>query len=84
VCCQAETYAAHQRPEFTDPDTGAYTPDAETYQGAVMFAARELRRRNSPAGVETYGDGGVSFVSRWDPDIDRALRAGAWQRPGVG
>lgn len=59
-----------------------YAPDAETYQGAVMYAAREYRRRNSPAGVEMFGDV-TSFVSRFDPDIDRALQTGSYARPVV-
>ena len=63
-------------------DVASYAPDAETYQGAVMYAAREYRRRNSPAGIETFGDV-TSFVARFDPDIDRALQTGAWARPVV-
>jgi len=59
-----------------------YQPDGETYQGAVMYAAREYRRRNSPAGIEMFGDV-TSFVSRYDPDIDRALQTGAYARPVV-
>jgi hypothetical protein len=60
-----------------------YTPDAETYQAAVMLAARLVRRRNSPGGVETFGES-VTFVSRYDPEIARALRTGLWALPGVG
>jgi hypothetical protein len=60
-----------------------YTPDAETYQAAVMLAARLVRRRNSPGGVETFGES-VTYVSRYDPEIARALRTGLWALPGVG
>lgn len=60
-----------------------FTPDGEVYQGAVMLAARLVRRRNSPAGIETFSDS-VAYVSRWDPDIQRALRQGAYSWPGVG
>lgn len=60
-----------------------YTPDAEVYQAAVMLAARLFRRRNSPGGVESFGDS-VTFVSRYDPEIQRALRTGAYALPGVG
>jgi hypothetical protein len=60
-----------------------YTPDAETYQAAVMLAARLVRRRNSPGGVETFGES-VTYVSRYDPEIGRALRTGLWALPGVG
>jgi hypothetical protein len=65
----------------TDPPT--FTPNAEVYQGAVMLAARLVRRRNSPAGIETFSDS-VAYVSRWDPDIQRALRQGAYAYPGTG
>jgi hypothetical protein len=60
-----------------------YIPDAETYQAAVMLAARLVRRRNSPGGVETFGES-VTYVSRYDPEIARALRTGLWALPGVG
>ena len=70
----------------TDPDTGldVFDADVEVFQGAVMFGAREYRRRNTPAGMQNFGDGGVSYVSRWDNDIDRALRVGAFRPPKVG
>lgn len=86
VCASVEPYVQRYRPEFlvTDPDTGVstYTPDAEAYQGAVMYAAREYRRRNSPAGVEMFGDQ-TSFVTRYDPDIDRYLHTGPWSPPKI-
>jgi hypothetical protein len=89
VCAATQTYVERCRPEWwlpedADPDVVVYTPDAETYQGAVMYAAREVRRRNSPSGVETAIDGNPVFVSRYDSDIERALRTGTWNRPGVG
>lgn len=87
VAAMAEPYVERCRAEWflpdpTDPTQTTYQPDAETYQGAVMYAAREYRRRNSPAGIEMFGDV-TSFVSRFDPDIDRALQTGAWARPVV-
>jgi len=92
VCAQAELYVQRCRPDqwtvgdaSTVPPTPAtYTPDAEVYQAGVMYAARLLRRRNSPAGVESFGDLGVTFVAKWDADIERALRVGGWMTPGVG
>jgi hypothetical protein len=60
-----------------------YEPDAEVYQAAVMLAARLVRRRNSPGGVESFGES-VTYVSRYDPDIGRALHSGSWALPGVG
>jgi hypothetical protein len=91
VCVQTEAYVQRCRPEWhSDPDpavpgdTATYTPDAETYQGAVMYAAREYRRRNSPAGIEAWAEGGAVFVAKYDADIERALRTGQWNVPGVG
>lgn len=63
--------------------TRTYTPDAEVYQAAVMLAARVARRRNTPSGIETMADT-VTYVSRYDPEIERALWQGHWARPGVG
>lgn len=86
VAAMAEPYVQRCRPEWMLPEAGSnppvlkYQPDAETYQGAVMYAAREYRRRNSPAGIETFGEV-TSFVARFDPDIDRALQTGAFARP---
>jgi hypothetical protein len=60
-----------------------YTPDAQVYQAAVMQAGMIVRRRNSPGGLEAYGEG-VIYVSRLDPDIARALHSGQSQRPDVG
>ena len=84
VCARAEPYVMRCRPEFvvpaTDTEPATYVPDAEAYQGGVMYAAREYRRRNSPAGVEMFGDT-TSFVTRYDTDIERALHTGAWAPP---
>lgn len=52
--------------------------------GATMLAARVYRRRNSPAGVETIGDMGPTYVSRYDPDLEMLLGFGQWQAPRVG
>ena len=52
--------------------------------GATMLAARIYRRRNSPAGVESIGELGPTYVSRFDPDLDMLLGLGHWQPPRVG
>jgi hypothetical protein len=84
VCAMAEPYVERCRPEFlvpaADPEPAAYRPDAEAYNGAVMYAAREYRRRNSPGGIEVFGET-TSFVTRYDTDIERALHTGAWAPP---
>ena len=71
------------RPEFWVGTPPVYTPDTEVHTAAVMMAARLYRRRNSPGGLVQMGDI-LSTVPRWDPEIERALRIGAWQRPQVG
>jgi hypothetical protein len=85
VSAMAEPYVQRCRPEWWNTPAIAaprvYDPDAETYQGAVMYAAREFRRRNSPAGIEAFGETGTTFVSRFDPDIDRALRVNDYAPP---
>ncbi|MFC9895037.1 hypothetical protein ACFVMC_15235 [Nocardia sp. NPDC127579] len=53
-------------------------------QGAVMLAARVFRRRNSPAGVESFGELGPIYVQRNDPDVGQLLGLGAYARPAVG
>lgn len=83
-CALTEVFVQRQRPEFLDPASSTYEPDAEVYQGAVMYASREVRRRNSPSGVQVFGDAGVSFVSRFDSDIERALHMGAYAKPAAG
>ena len=52
--------------------------------GATLLAARLYRRRNSPAGVEAFGEFGAVYVMRNDPDIAQMLRLGYFARPGVG
>lgn len=55
----------------------------DVYLAGVMLAARLVRRRNSPAGIESFGES-VSFVASFDPDMDRFLRRGRYRFPGVG
>ena len=71
------------RGRITAAIAGGYAPDAEVYQAAVALAGRLVRRRNSPGGVETFGES-ITYVSRYDPEIARALRTGLWAMPGVG
>lgn len=52
--------------------------------GSTLLAARLFKRRNSPAGVESFGEFGAVYVMRNDPDIAQMLRLGSWARPGVG
>lgn len=88
VSCLAELYAQRCRPDAwqdaTETTPLTYVPDAEIYQGAVMYAAREYRRRNTPAGIDSVTDAGAVYVSKYDSDIERALHTGTWATPGVG
>ena len=52
--------------------------------GATMLSARLWRRRDSPAGVITFGTEGSAYVSRNDPDVAQLLRIGAYTRPAIG
>ena len=52
--------------------------------GAVMLAARNVRRRNSPAGVETVGEMGAVYVSRFDRDLDQLLGLGDFRDLVIG
>ena len=69
---------------ITVPADGAAWPE-HIVHGAVMLAARNVRRRMSPAGVETGGDlGGAVYVARWDRDLDQLLGLGDYRRLVVG
>lgn len=57
---------------------------ADLVTGANMLAARLYRRRNSPAGLETFGDLGASYVQRYDPDVSQLLALGSHSYPAIG
>lgn len=63
------------------PEPEAPDQDADRRLGAVMLAARLVRRRNSPEGVVAITEAGPYYVARLDPDV--ALLLGL-DRPGVG
>ena len=87
VATQASIYTERCRQDLwqaTLEGGKVFVVDGEAYQGATMFAARQFRRRNTPSGLQHFGDAGVSYVSRWDADIDRALRTGPFLPPGLG
>lgn len=52
--------------------------------GATLLASRLFKRSNSPLGVEAFGEGGVAYVQRNDPDIAMMLGLGAYKAPAVG
>ena len=47
------------------------------YLGMTMLAARLYKRKDTPNGLESFGEWGSSYVSRYDPDIARLLRLNA-------
>lgn len=61
---------------------GTWPPRAEL--GAAMLGARLFRRKNSPAGVESFGSLGAAYVMRTDPDIAMMLGLGTYQAPQLG
>lgn len=82
IIAAAEPEVCRARPDsFSDSTTPADVPDA--YRGGVMLAARLVRRRLSPAGIESFGES-VTYVASFDPDLDRFLRRNRFRMPGVG
>lgn len=64
---------------IADIDASAWPERVEL--GSTMLAARLVRRRNSPDGVQALTEQGAAFVSRSDPDVAMLLELGAWSRP---
>lgn len=55
-----------------------------TVEGSNMLVRRLWRRKDTPAGVEVFGDAGIAYVRRLDPDVAQLLELGDWSTPGVG
>lgn len=72
-------------PVATPPSSTSWDAWPERVElGAVMLAARLFRRRDTPSGVQTFGDYGPVYVQRNDPDIAQLLQLGNYKRPAVG
>lgn len=71
-------------PFDTDPAPADWAAGPRIVEGATMLAARLFERRNSPNGVAAFGDGGVAYVQRNDPDVALLLRIGPYSKPTVG
>lgn len=66
-------------------DATAWLPwQARYVEGCTLLACRLYTRRNSPAGVATFGAEGAVYVSRNDPDVAMMLAIGAYTKPRVG
>lgn len=63
-------------PDLTWPD--------DIVLGANMLGARLWRRKDTVGGVEIYGEAGIAYVRRTDPDIAMLLQLGDWSKPAVG
>lgn len=73
-----------RKPDPT-PDGSAWLPwPLRWVEGCNMLAGRIYNRRNSPAGVATFGAEGAVYVSRNDPDVAMLLGIGSYTRPQVG
>ena len=94
VCSGTERHVERVRSDMWDPyppwevpeddqTIPVFIPDDEVEQGAIMYAARWLRRRNTPTGVE-FGEAGAVFSPRFDPQIDQALHTRIYTHPRVG
>lgn len=46
----------------------------DVHDGTVKLAARLYRRRNTPSGIEAFGDAGAAYVARGDPEVRMLLR----------
>jgi hypothetical protein len=76
------TMRVAQLPDVVEPVEPVWP--AYVVRGANMLAARLVRRRNSPSGVEAMTDQGAAYVSRNDPDIAQLLQLGTYAKPSVG
>jgi hypothetical protein len=70
------------RRSLSPADDGSWAADHQL--GATMLAGRLWRRRNSPAGVETFGGDVTAYVQRNDPDVAMLLQLGSYTPPAVG
>jgi hypothetical protein len=69
---------------IADTARGAESWPFRIQLGATMLTARLWRRRDTVGGVEVFGDGGIAYVRRTDPDIADLLELGESTRPSVG
>lgn len=57
---------------------------ADIVLGANMLCVRFWRRKDTPGGVEVYGEFGIAYVRRLDPDVAELLELGDWSKPALG
>lgn len=81
VCVTAVNAFIGSLPVIADSSAEAWP--AQVDLAATMLAARLVRRRNSPSGVEAMTETGTTYVSRYDPDIARMLQIDGYERPAI-
>lgn len=71
---------------FGVDEVGAQTfaGDDAVVEGAALYAARLYARRETPAGLASYGEFGPAPVLRLDPDVERLLGLGRYAKPALG
>lgn len=57
--------------------------DAATNLGCIMQAAGLFRRRNTPGGIDTFGESAM-YTRAVDSEVERLLRIGRYAMPRVG
>lgn len=57
--------------------------DAATNLGCLMQAAGLFRRRNTPGGIDTFGESAM-YTRAVDSEVERLLRIGRYAMPRVG
>lgn len=82
MCADAVTAYVDKLPHIERDENGDWA--ASTKLGALMLGARLYKRRNSPNGIESFGEIGNTYVSRYDSDIARLLHIEAFRKPQVG
>ena len=83
ICAGSAQHTAQRyRPDAWDrsTDPAVFTPDDEIRAAATALGGRLYRRRNSPAGIETFADSTL-YVSRFDPEIERGLHMAGYLVP---
>lgn len=68
----------------SDPAPANWDAFPRIVHGATLLASRYFRRRNSPDGVTSLGDGSPAFIARTDPDVAQLLQLGGNAAPQVG
>jgi hypothetical protein len=61
-----------------------YVATPRVVEAALIAAARLWTRKDSAAGLASYGEFGASEILRIDPDVERLLAVGRYAFPRIG